>query len=202
MPIAPKCRLMRLVCLFLSAVSFLGCSPVTEGGVPFSLASQRADFLSDVHYSLGFDLTREAGKVTDGKLEVIQSERITNPDRKETFRMLCLAASPDSDVRNALFASFLESARNRRPESRVLSALALLCHRSRQEEALAYIVPSLDALEEIQRTGDIFFPDEWCSVLLQNQRNDRAKKIVDDWLVSHPEINPLLATKVLQALDR
>lgn len=132
----------------------------------------------------------------------IQSERITNPDRKETFRMLCLAASPDSDVRNALFASFLESAQNRRPESRVLSALALLCHHSRQEGALAYIVPSLDALEEIQRTGDIFFPGEWCSVLLKNLQNDRAKKIVDGWLVSHPEINPLLATKVLQALDR
>ncbi|MCQ2165902.1 MAG: M1 family aminopeptidase [Bacteroidales bacterium] len=132
----------------------------------------------------------------------IQSGRITNPDRKETFKMLCLAASPDSDVRNALFASFLESAQNRRPESRVLSALALLCHRDRQEEALAYIVPSLDALEEIQRTGDIFFPGDWCSVLLKNQQNDKAAETVNGWLFSHPGINPLLATKILQALDR
>lgn len=132
----------------------------------------------------------------------VQSERIINPDRKETFQMLCLAASPDPDVRNALFASFLESPQNRRPESRVLSALALLCHRNRREEALAYIVPSLDALEEIQKTGDIFFPGDWCNVLLKNQQNDMATKIVDDWLSSHPEVNPLLATKILQALDR
>ena len=132
----------------------------------------------------------------------IQSGRITNPDRKDSFGMLCQAASPDPDVRNALFASFLESAQKRRPESSVLSALALLCHRDRQEESLAYIVPSLDALEEIQRTGDIFFPGEWCKVLLMNQKNDSAKKLVNDWLSSHPETNPLLATKILQALDR
>ena len=140
----------------------------------------------------------------DGAREIaeVQSRRITNPDRKAGFEMYRLAASPDSNVRNALFESFLESAQNRRPESRVLSALALLCHRDRQEESLAYIAPSLDALEEIQRTGDIFFPGEWCSVLLRNQQNDTAAKIVDDWLSSHPEVNPLLATKILQALDR
>ena len=132
----------------------------------------------------------------------LQSGRITNPDRRESFEMLCRAASPDPDVRKALFDSFLESARNRRPESRVLSALALLCHRDRQEEALAYIVPSLDAIEEIQRTGDIFFPGRWCSVLLMNQQNDTATEIVDGWLASHPEVNPLLATKILQALNR
>ena len=131
----------------------------------------------------------------------LESGRITNPDRKESFEMLCLAASPDPDVRNALFASFLESSQNRRPESRVLSALALLCHRDRQEESLAYIVPSLDALEEIQRTGDIFFPGEWCSVLLRNQQNDKATEIVENWLSSHPEANPLLTTKILQALN-
>ena len=132
----------------------------------------------------------------------IQSGRITNPDRKDSFEMLCRAASPDLDIRNALFASFLESAQKRRPESSVLSALALLCHHDRQEESLAYIVPSLDALEEIQRTGDIFFPGDWCKVLLMNQKNDSAKKLVNDWLSSHPEINPLLATKILQAIDR
>ncbi|MCQ2067057.1 MAG: M1 family aminopeptidase [Bacteroidaceae bacterium] len=129
----------------------------------------------------------------------VQSERITNPDRKETFTMLCKAASPDRDVRSALFSSFIESPENRRPESRVLSALALLCHRSRCEEAIGYIIPSLDALEDIQRTGDIFFPGSWCSVLLENQQNEEAGKIVCDWLAAHPHTNPLLVTKILQA---
>lgn len=131
----------------------------------------------------------------------IQSERITNPDRKDTFAMLCKAASPDKDIRNALFRSFFESPENRRPESRVLSALALLCHRDRHDEAIGYIIPSLDALGEIQRTGDIFFPASWCRVLLENQHNDEAGEIVDDWIASHPHNNPLLVTKILQAAD-
>ncbi len=132
----------------------------------------------------------------------VQSGRIANPDRRETFGMLCRAASPDPEERRTLFFHFLESARNRRPESRVLSALALLCHRDRKEEALSYIVPSLDALEEIQKTSDIFFPSSWCQVLLRNQTDSAAVEIVDGWLSSHPDLNPLLATKILQALDR
>ena len=131
----------------------------------------------------------------------IQMERITNPDRKASFGMLCRAASPDKEVRSSLFKSFMDSPENRRPESRVLSALALLCHRSRAEEAREYIIPSLDALKEIQRTGDIFFPASWCRVLLENQKNDEARSLVDGWLAAHPDINPLLATKILQAAD-
>lgn len=129
----------------------------------------------------------------------VQEGRITNPDRKETFGVLCKAASPDYEVRRALFNSFLESSENRRPESRVLSAMALLCHWSRQDEAIGYITPALDALPEIQRTGDIFFPASWCRTLLGCQQNQKGKDIVDGWIASHPETNPLLVTKILQA---
>ena len=59
----------------------------------------------------------------------------------------------------------------------------------------------LNALKEIQRTGDIFFPASWCKVLLENQKNDEARNVVDGWLAAHPDINPLLATKILQAAD-
>ena len=136
----------------------------------------------------------EASEIAD-----VQKARISNPDRKETFGILCRASSPDSTVRKALFDSFLESPENRRPESSVLSALSLLCHRSRQEEALGYVVPSLDALQNIQRTGDIFFPASWCRVLLKNQQDGRARAVVNGWLESHPDTDPLLVTKILQA---
>lgn len=149
---------------------------------------------TDLACQLMIALPERASDIAD-----VQTERITNPDRRDTFRMLCIAASPDSEVRNSLFASFLESPENRRPESRILSAMKLLCHRSRQEEAKSYIKPSLDNLEEIQRTGDIFFPTSWCSVLLENQQNAAAGKIVDEWLESHHNMNPLLITKILQA---
>lgn len=153
--------------------------------------------LTDLACQLMVAFPERAAELAD-----IQSSRITNPDRSETFEMLCRAASPDPEVRRALFSSFIESAQNRRPESRVLSALALLCHRQRQEEALEYIVPSLDALRDIQKTSDIFFPASWCRVLLRNQQNATAERTVDEWLCSHPDINPLLKTKILQALER
>lgn len=133
------------------------------------------------------------------EIAAVQGSRITNPDRKETFEILCRAASPDPEVRRALFESFLESPENRRPESRVLSALALLCHRSRQDEAIGYIIPSLDTLPEIQRTGDIFFPASWCRTLLRNQQGREVKEMVDGWLEQHTDTNPLLVTKILQA---
>lgn len=134
-----------------------------------------------------------------GAIAAQQRSRISNPDRLETFDFICRAASPDAAERKALFDSLLTSADNRRPESRVLTALSLLCHHSRQEEAVQYIVPSLEALPQIQRSGDIFFPASWCRNLLMNPDSYEAKKAVDDWLDSHPDMNPLLVTKIRQA---
>ena len=128
-----------------------------------------------------------------------QRGRIDNPDRKDTFDFICQAAAADSIARRAFFDSLLKTPENRRPESRVLSALGLLCHHSRQAEAMQYIVPSLEKLPEIQRSGDIFFPASWCKTLLANQQSNEAKKVVDDWLAAHPEMNPLLVTKIRQA---
>ena len=132
-------------------------------------------------------------------MAVKQRARITNPDRLEAFDFISRAASPDRTAREEFFYYLLAAPENRRPESRVLSALALLCHRDRQEEAIKYIVPSLEALPQIQRTGDIFFPASWCKNLLSNQQSYDAKKTVDDWLEAHPEMNPLLITKIRQA---
>lgn len=130
----------------------------------------------------------------------LQRSRISNPDRLETFDFVSRAASPDAAVRQELFDFLLAAPQNRRPESRVLSAMALLCHRTRKEEATAYILPALEALPEIQLTGDIFFPASWCRTLLANQQdNPEAQKIVEDFIASHDDINPLLVVKILQA---
>ena len=130
----------------------------------------------------------------------LQRSRISNPDRLETFDFVSRAASPDAAVRQELFDYLLAAPQNRRPESRVLSALSLLCHRTRTEEATAYILPALEALPEIQMTGDIFFPASWCRTLLANQHdNPEAQRIVEDFIASHPDMNPLLVVKILQA---
>ena len=146
-------------------------------------------------YALMIALPEKAGEIAS-----VQRSRITNPDRLETFDFVSRAASPDPSVRQELFDYLLAAPQNRRPESRVLSALSLLCHKTRREEAVGYILPALEALPEIQATGDIFFPSSWCRTLLANQHdNPTAQRIVDDFLASHDDMNPLLVNKILQA---
>lgn len=134
------------------------------------------------------------------EIRLVQRSRITNPDRLETFDFVSRAASSDPAVRESLFQSLLDSPENRRPESRVLSALSLLCHPSRRDEAVKYVVPALEVLPEIQRTGDIFFPSSWCREILQNQHdNPEVSRLIDEFLSSHQDMNPLLVNKILQA---
>ena len=127
-----------------------------------------------------------------------QRSRIAHPDRRETFNFVVKAAAPDRGDREAFFLSLMQ-AENRRPESRVLSALDLLCHPLRGEEAVAYIRPALEILPDIQRTGDIFFPASWCKRILGPQTSPAAKKEVESFLASETAMHPLLKTKVLQA---
>jgi aminopeptidase N len=78
--------------------------------------------------------------------------------RRARFEFVRPALSADPAVREQLFQSLLD-AENREREQWVLDALALLAHPLRQEHALRFVTPTLQELEEIQRTGDIFFPD-------------------------------------------
>lgn len=167
---------------------------IWERQKPFTGLSLGETDYTNMAYQLMLAFPERAEDIAAG-----QRARITNPDRKDTFDFICKAAAADSIARRALFDSLLESPENRRPESRVLSALALLCHHSRQEEAMQYIIPSLEALPAIQKSGDIFFPASWCKTLLSNQQSDEAKRIVDGWIDAHPDMNPLLVTKIRQA---
>ena len=131
-------------------------------------------------------------------IRTTQRSRIGHPDRIATFDFVSQAAAPEKEDRDAFFHSLLQ-VENRRPESRVLSALDLLCHPLHGEEAVDYIRPSLEILPEIQRTGDIFFPASWCKRILGPQTSATAKKEVEAFLATHGEMHPLLKTKILQA---
>ena len=60
-------------------------------------------------------------------------------------------------------------------------------------------VHRLELLEEVQRTGDIFFPRNWTGALLGNHRSQEAYKEVQRFLQEHPSYPPLLKNKILQA---
>ena len=127
-----------------------------------------------------------------------QQERITNPDRRRQFDFIVQAVAPDTLQMDTFFQSLLK-AENRRIEPWAASALAYLNHPLRQSYAVKYIRPGLEVLEEVQRTGDIFFPKNWASALLRNHKSKEAYQEVQAFFEAHPGYSPLLKNKILQA---
>jgi aminopeptidase N len=129
-----------------------------------------------------------------------QEERITNPDRKARFRFVRPSLDADSVVRAAFFESLRDPA-NREREPWVLSGLENLHHPLRSASALPTLRPALELLEEIQRTGDIFFPGRWLDATLGGHAQVAAAEEVRRFLGERPGLPPRLRAKVLQSAD-
>jgi aminopeptidase N len=76
----------------------------------------------------------------------------------------------------------------------------------READALHFIRPSLELLPEVQRTGDIFFPQRWMDAALWGHRSPAAARIVRDFLSRHsgtgrPDLVQRLQWTVLTAAD-
>ena len=127
-----------------------------------------------------------------------QRERITNPDRRRQFDFIVQAVTPDTLQMDAFFQSLMK-AENRRIEPWAASALAYLNHPLRQAYSVKYIRPGLEVLQEVQCTGDIFFPKNWVSALLRNHKSKEAYREVQAFFEAHPEYPSLLKNKILQA---
>jgi len=123
------------------------------------------------------------------KILAAQLERIENPDRKARFEFVRPALSGDPAVRNALFASFAD-VRNRRREPWVLEALSYLHHPLRSAASEQYIPRSLALLQDIQHTGDIFFPKRWMDATLSGHSSSSAARMVKEFLSSLPSDYP------------
>ena len=129
-----------------------------------------------------------------------QRERILNKDRVSEFDFIIRSVDPDRQKRDSLFRSFL-APEGRRTEPWVASCLRYLNHPIYGNEAVYYIRPALDELENVHRTGDIFFPKNWCSALLSGHRTRDAAREVEGFLSSHEDYPALLRNKVLQTSD-
>ena len=129
-----------------------------------------------------------------------QQARIRNPDRRAQFAFVRPALSPIAAVRDSVFASF-RAPKNREHEPWVLESLSYLHHPLRAGHAEGYLLPSLELLEEIQRTGDIFFPGRWLDATLGGHNTPAAATIVRDFLDRRREYPPRLRAKILQAAD-
>ncbi|HEV2478745.1 MAG TPA: M1 family aminopeptidase [Puia sp.] len=129
-----------------------------------------------------------------------QGERIQNSDRKARWQYLQAALSADTAERDRFFASLRDPVA-RRKEAWVLTALSYLHHPLRVAYSEKYLPATLDWLEDIQRTGDVFFPQGWLGAGFGYYQTASAAKIVTDFLARHPDYNPKLKLKILQATD-
>jgi aminopeptidase N len=145
--------------------------------------------------ALAIRAVADAEGILDG-----QERRITNPDRLERFRFMRAALSTDVARRRALFASFAK-VENRRRESWVLDAMGAINHPLRAEAALPDLRAALELVDDIQRTGDIFFPLRWLNAALDGHQSTEAAETVRRFLRERPDLPPRLRDKVLQAAD-
>lgn len=129
-----------------------------------------------------------------------QQNRITNTDRKDRLNFLMPALSLDARERDVFFDG-LANQKNRAKEAWVTTALAYLHHPIRQSTSIKYLPKSLELVEEIQRTGDIFFPQSWLSAIFGSYQTKHAYQTVTEFLNQHPKYNPKLKEKILQSTD-
>ena len=126
-----------------------------------------------------------------------QRKRIKDPDRLRQFDFISRAAISDTIALDTLFNSLITYPEARRIEPWSRQVLSLLNHPIREKFSVKYIRPALDALEEVQRTGDIFFPGNWCSSLLSNHRSNEAYNEVKKFIKDNPDYPQLRLNKIL-----
>jgi aminopeptidase N len=129
-----------------------------------------------------------------------QLARIQNKDRKERLQYLLPSLSDDAMERDRYFAT-LSTPDARRKEAWVLSALSYLHHPLRTSASEKYLPETLNLVEDIQRTGDVFFPQNWLQASLNWYQSATAAAVVRNFLRQHPDYNPKLRSKILQAAD-
>ena len=134
--------------------------------------------------------------------EILEKTRtsISNPDKQKRFEFLLPSLSKEESVRNAFIESLKDDA-NREKESWVSVGLANVNHPLRQKSAQKYIRFSLDLVEEIQRTGDIFFPKDLLDNTIGKYSSKFAFDEVQRFLKENPNFSPILKRKLFMATD-
>jgi aminopeptidase N len=129
-----------------------------------------------------------------------QQLRISNSDRLERFKWLLASLSNNEGERGNFMKSLLQK-ENREKESWVLTALNNLHHPLRQKSSTKQLKSILEALEEVQITGDIFFPKRWLANSIGNYSSKEAFDILQEFLEGNSNYNPILLKKLLQTTD-
>ncbi len=127
-------------------------------------------------------------------------EGINNPDRYNQMKYLIPAVSSDSLERSDYFTRMLDPAM-REKEPWCLQAMNYLFHPMRDKESIKWLNTALQETEEIQLTGDIFFPKGWLDAVLGGHQSEKAVTILQEFMTQNSSLSQNLRNKVLQSAD-
>ncbi|MCU4174920.1 hypothetical protein J1N11_07505 [Marinilabiliaceae bacterium N1Y90] len=127
-------------------------------------------------------------------------KQIKNSNRKAMLEFILPSLSNNAADRDEFWFS-LSLVENRAKEKWVEKALANLHHPLRSQQSDLYIPKTLQLLEEIQLTGDIFFPIGWLGNSIGKQSSEKALKDVNTFLNENSTYPEHLKLKILQNAD-
>ncbi|MBS2211205.1 hypothetical protein KEM09_07320 [Carboxylicivirga mesophila] len=126
--------------------------------------------------------------------------QLSSKHNKEKLSFLMPSLSSNAADRDAFFLS-LSKVENRSKEAWVQSALLNLHHPLRTSHSVHYLPATLQQLEEIQKTGDIFFPIGWLGSSFSGHSSDEAYNVAQRFLNNNSNYPEHLKLKILQNTD-
>jgi aminopeptidase N len=135
------------------------------------------------------------------ELQSFVMNALKSKHNKEKLEYLLPSLNDNAANRDEFFLS-LSKVDNRSKEAWAQSALANLHHPLRTQQSIHYLPTTLQLLEEIQKTGDIFFPIGWLSSSFKGHSTEEAYNIAQNFLSSHPKYPEHLKIKILQNIDQ
>jgi aminopeptidase N len=144
-----------------------------------------------ISYQLAIHMPQRAADIV-----AIQRSRLTSQNLIKEYDFVAPSVSASQCERDSVFESLLK-VENRGVEPWVRTSLANLNHRLRRAEAVKYLKPGLEVLEEIKNTGDIFFPKSWLMSLFSGHERAAVAQAIDEFLCAHPDYLPMLRSKIL-----
>ncbi|RCS26586.1 peptidase M1 [Polaribacter sp. WD7] len=157
-------------------------------------------FLNENEYTI---LAMQLAIINHSKVAEIlkeQQNRITNPDRLKRFKWLLPSLSSDEIERDNFMKSLLQK-ENREKESWVQIALQNIHHPLRHQSSTKHLNSVLEKLEEVQLTGDIFFPKGWLASSIGNYSSKEAYVVLEQFLGRNTNYKKSLLQKLHQTTD-
>ncbi|WP_294140252.1 M1 family aminopeptidase [uncultured Sanguibacteroides sp.] len=125
---------------------------------------------------------------------------VKNKDLLNRFTYVLPSVSGKKQVRDSVFNALLLE-KNRVNEVWAGESLRWLNHPLRRQESEEYIPKVLEKLQEIQETGDIFFPSDWLEAGLSGHTSKYVYSVVTHFLEKHPNYPQNLKLKILSNSD-